>query len=139
MPEEYAFLVDTDDGETEWRTRGGDLDPETAVERCYDRHPDGEIVRTLQGDIPDGVDLSPPDDNPNVADEGNLDLPEDDAESGDLPFDPSSNTVSDIEDRVSEIEDPEALRAVRSLEADDKNRTTAIEAIEERLDQVNDG
>lgn len=66
------------------------------------------------------------------------DLP-DDAPSGTLPIDPSAYSVPDLEQRLADIEDREALRAVRGVEERNKNRTTAKEAIDSRLDEVSGG
>ena len=59
---------------------------------------------------------------------------EDDAESGTLPFNPEDHTNSDIADRVADIDDPATLRALLNLEEEQRDRTGATDAIEERLD-----
>lgn len=50
----------------------------------------------------------------------------------------SDLTVAEIEDAISEMSDPAALRKVREAEADGKDRVTAIDAINERIDEVID-
>jgi hypothetical protein len=59
-----------------------------------------------------------------------------DGESGQLPFNPEAHTNAEIEQRVADIDDPAALRALRNLEAEQKDRTGATEAIDARLDEL---
>lgn len=54
----------------------------------------------------------------------------------DPPIDPGDHTVSELEDALEEVEDPEALDAILEAERSGENRTTALEAIEERLETV---
>lgn len=48
----------------------------------------------------------------------------------------SELTVAEIEDAISEMSDPAALRNVREAEKEGKDRVTAIDAIEDRIDEV---
>lgn len=54
----------------------------------------------------------------------------------DAPIDPDDHTVPELREAVEDIDDPEALDAILSAERDGENRTTAIEAIEERLNSL---
>ncbi|PSP80171.1 hypothetical protein BRC81_02985 [Halobacteriales archaeon QS_1_68_20] len=58
------------------------------------------------------------------------------AGSGTLPINPESHTVDDLREEIQTIDDAETLRALRNLEADQKNRETALDAIESRLADV---
>jgi hypothetical protein len=61
-----------------------------------------------------------------------------DVESGTLPFAPGEHTVSELRDRVQDINDADALRALRTAEADGGDRTTALDAIDDRLAALGD-
>jgi hypothetical protein len=61
---------------------------------------------------------------------------DDDAETGTLPFNPESHTVDEIEERVTELDDPAEVRAVRNLEQEQQGRTTAVDAINDRLEEL---
>jgi len=52
--------------------------------------------------------------------------------------DPGDLTVANLRDAVADIDDAEALRAVRRAEADGKNRTTALDAVDARLADLED-
>lgn len=54
------------------------------------------------------------------------------------PFDPAGFTVDELETEVESVEDPEELAALRAAEATGENRTTALDAIEARLDDTED-
>lgn len=54
----------------------------------------------------------------------------------DPPFDPADRTVSDLREALKGIDDPEALEGLREAEESGDNRTTALEAIEERLEEI---
>jgi len=50
---------------------------------------------------------------------------------------PSELTVDELQERVEGVDDVEKLEAIRQLEAgDDGGRTTALDAIDERLDEL---
>ncbi|GAB3669547.1 hypothetical protein [Halopiger thermotolerans] len=59
-----------------------------------------------------------------------------DAESGTLPFNPESNTIHEIEDKLEDVDDEETLRALRTLEEEQKDRDGATDAIDDRLDEL---
>jgi hypothetical protein len=65
------------------------------------------------------------------------DLP--DGASGTLPFNPEDHTNDEIEERAADIDDPEAVRALRNLEAEQKNRNGALDALDSRVDDLTDG
>ncbi|WP_226041572.1 hypothetical protein [Natrinema sp. DC36] len=58
------------------------------------------------------------------------------AETGTLPFNPEEHTNDEIEERVAEIDDEAALVALRSLEEEQKDRDGAKDAIDSRLDDL---
>jgi hypothetical protein len=62
----------------------------------------------------------------------------DDAVAETLPFEPGELTVGDLEARLADVDDAGTLRALRDQEASDKDRTTAIDAIDARLDNLED-
>jgi hypothetical protein len=49
---------------------------------------------------------------------------------------PSDLTVDEIQDRIDELEDVAQLRAIRHLEAEDQSRSTALEAIDGRINDL---
>jgi len=59
-------------------------------------------------------------------------------EEGTLPFNPESHTNDELAEQVAEIEDTATLVALRNLETEQKDRTGAKEAIDERLDDLED-
>lgn len=59
-----------------------------------------------------------------------------DGESGTLPFSPDAFTVGEIEDRIADIDDAATVRALRNLEEEQQDRTTAIDALDARLDEL---
>ena len=56
-------------------------------------------------------------------------------ESGEL-LDAADATVDQIETAIAEVEDPDAIRYILDAERDGQHRTTAIEALEARLDEL---
>lgn len=56
-----------------------------------------------------------------------------------MALDPDEYTVDALREAVGEIDDPEALESVLAAERDGRNRTTAVDAIEARLDAIRDG
>jgi hypothetical protein len=91
----------------------------TVSKRELDRHPNslekiGEVTGEAEGeDVPDGP-------------------------SGKLPFLPPEHSVSEIEERIAEIDDVEAVRALRNAEQQEQDdpRTTAVEAFDDRIDEL---
>jgi hypothetical protein len=53
-------------------------------------------------------------------------------------LDPGDLTVADLRDAVADIDDAAALQAVRAAEAGGSDRTTALEAIDARLAELED-
>jgi len=114
-----------------------DVDDEDVVERYLDR---GFVRADADDGDQDGSDEQA------QADEGGSDgsepqgsdvedgLP--DGPSGPLPFNPEAQTVDDIRDQVDDVDDPEAVRALRNLETQQKDRTTAVEAFDDRLTEL---
>jgi chromosome segregation ATPase len=52
------------------------------------------------------------------------------------PIDPGDHSVSELEEVLEQVDDPAALDAILEAERDGKDRTTAIDAIEDRLGDV---
>lgn len=59
--------------------------------------------------------------------------PEPEGETGTLPFNPEAHTVDELAEKAADVDDPAAVRALRNLEEEQNDRTTAVEALEERL------
>ncbi|WP_137288632.1 hypothetical protein [Natronorubrum halophilum] len=59
-----------------------------------------------------------------------------DGETGTLPFNPEEHTNDEIAERVAEIDDEATLIALRNLEEDQKDRDGAKNAIDSRLDEL---
>jgi len=78
--------------------------------------------------------VEPVDDEADEGAAGGSDLP--DGPSGTLPFNPEDHTNAEIEERAADIDDPEAVRALRNVEAEQKNRDGAADALGERLDEL---
>lgn len=58
--------------------------------------------------------------------------------TGTPPFAPGEHTVSELRDRVQEVDDADDLRALRTAEAEGEDRTTALDAIDTRIDDLED-
>ncbi|WP_372614455.1 hypothetical protein [Halomonas sp.] len=146
MPE-YSFLVRKEDNtETEYRTRGNALSAQEAVDRTYERYPNGKIIKQLYGSpVPDSVDVL----NPNLEGEQEADddgdqtvaesvtedgEEEDDAAMVPPPIDPAEFTVKEVRAELAErdMSDGE-LRGLRVSEEGGENRVTVIDAIDDRL------
>ncbi|MDZ7730328.1 MAG: electron transfer flavoprotein subunit alpha/FixB family protein [Natrialbaceae archaeon] len=56
-----------------------------------------------------------------------------------MTLDPSDVTVDELREAVADIDSIEDLETIRDAEADGKNRTTALEAIDDRLEDLSDG
>jgi len=52
--------------------------------------------------------------------------------------DPGDHTVADLREAIADIDDADALRAVGDAEEAGKNRATAMEAIDSRIEEVRD-
>ena len=53
-----------------------------------------------------------------------------------LPFSPENHTNDEVAEKVADIDEPAALRALLNLEAEQKDRDGATEAIQNRLDEL---
>ncbi|RJS97101.1 gas vesicle protein [Halococcus sp. IIIV-5B] len=53
-------------------------------------------------------------------------------------LDPSEHTIDELRDELESIDDPDTLEAIRESESENENRTGALDAIDERLDAVED-
>lgn len=88
---------------------------EDTADRLTDRH-DFELVEDTDDE---GVDM-------------------DGVEPETLPFNPREYTNDEVADQVEKIDDPETVRALYNLEVDQRDRTGATDAIESRLDELED-
>jgi hypothetical protein len=66
------------------------------------------------------------------------DLSLDTSEAEALPFNPESHTIDELEAKLDDVDDEAALKALRNLEAEQKDRDGATEAIDDRLDELED-
>jgi hypothetical protein len=105
---------------------------------------DGEhLTRGDEADIPSGVyeripgSFDPADDGAESGSAADDDEAATDA-AGDVEVDPHPEdlTVDEIEERVAEVDSVEKLQRIRELEAESDERTTALEAIDNRLDEL---
>lgn len=61
-----------------------------------------------------------------------------DGEEGTLPFSPASNTIDELSEKIAEIDDVETLRALRNVEEEQKNRDGATDALDARINELDD-
>lgn len=87
-----------------------DVDEEMAAYLCDER---GDFGRVLEKDDSEAVD-------------------------DELPFDPADLTVDELEERIADIDDVATLDALGQAEDEGKSRETALEAIDDRLDELED-
>ena len=142
MPE-FSFEVEKPNGKsTEYLTRGSALTAEEAVERVFERYPEGRIKRQLYGGDTSDVDFA----NPNLSDDDSgeeyedelmevlADEPEDDESMVPPPIDPAGFTVSEMRSKLAErdLSKPQ-LRGLKVSEEGGENRVTVIREIDERL------
>ena len=146
MPE-FSFEVEKPNGKsTEYLTRGSALTAEEAVERVFERYPEGRIKRQLYGGDTSDVDFA----NPNLSDDDSgaeavevledelmevlADEPEDDESMVPPPIDPAAFTVSEMRSELAEsdLSKPQ-LRGLKVSEEGGENRVTVIREIDERL------
>lgn len=57
-------------------------------------------------------------------------------ETPDVSLDPSEYTVSELETEIEDYDSVSALQEVREAEEEGKDRATALEAIDERIDEL---
>ena len=55
---------------------------------------------------------------------------------GTLPFDPGNHTNDEVAERVADVDDPDTLEALKSLEEQQQDRAGATDAITDRLDEL---
>ena len=133
----YAFVVETADGDTvEYRTKR--CTATEAVERCRGKHPQGDILRTVQGDVSDvDFDFTTRGDSPTeYAGDAN---PTEDDPIETPPVDPTEMTVSEIEDALDDEDydwNRPALLGLLRAERNGQGRSTAEYAIESELEPV---
>ncbi|MDL0133516.1 hypothetical protein [Halobacterium salinarum] len=106
--------------EREQYVQGDELE---VTERTLESHPN-----TL---APVAGDGGASDDN---ADQEDVDV--DPVAEADLDPHPSDLTVDDLEARIDDVDDLSLLYGIRAAEADDKNRETALEAIDAQIASV---
>lgn len=93
-------------------TRGDELDVEPKV---LEKHPNS-LTRIEDPDL--------------SADEADTDTTENEIE---VDPDPSELTVDELRDRIVDVDDAALLGAIKDAEKEGKNRETAIDALDERL------
>jgi len=134
MPE-FSFEVEKPNGKsTEYLTRGSALTAEEAVERVFERYPEGRIKRQLYGGDTSDVDFANPNLSDDDSDEEREDEPEDDESMVPPPIDPAAFTVSEMRSELAErdLSKPQ-LRGLKVSEEGGENRVTVIREIDERL------
>lgn len=57
-------------------------------------------------------------------------------ESGTLPFNPEENTIGELEEKVADVDDVAAVRALKNLEAEQQDRSGAEDVFDDRLDDL---
>lgn len=99
-----------------WIRRGGEVIEE------------GETFEPSEAELNAFSDrLEPVDDSPDD---------EEDPPPEETSFDPADYTNDEVEEEVADIDDEEQLRALLELEQEQRDRSGAIDAIEERLEEV---
>lgn len=68
--------------------------------------------------------------------DGDADEDEDEITADDLDPHPSELTVDELDDRVSDLDDAALLETIWDAEAESKNRDTALDAIDSRLNEL---
>ena len=71
-------------------------------------------------------------------DADDADVDEVDGESGTLPFNPEENTIDELEQKLADVDDDEAVRALKNLEAEQQARSGAEDVFDERLGELED-
>ncbi|MDL0127074.1 hypothetical protein [Halobacterium salinarum] len=128
------------DGGRNFRARGpGVYDvPEEAVEEYLDHrsgaweHVDEDDTDTEQSANDAGSESSN-----DSADDGDTETTsEPEGEGGTLPFNPEEHTNAEIEERIAGIDDVETVRALKNLEEEQKDRSGATDAFDDRLTEL---
>jgi len=128
---EFAFVVETASGNTvEYRSRR--CSATEAVERCQSKYPEGEVSRCIEGDVSD-VELD-------STTRGDTPMESSDTDPAPVtetpPVDPADLTVSELKEALADEDydwNRAALLGLREAEKDAQERSTALDAIEERL------
>lgn len=108
-------------------TRGDELDVEP---KTLEKHP-----RSLER-VEDTTEAEPTDETSEAASTGDAD---DSVTVADLDPHPDDLTVDDLKDRVADVEDVALLETILEAErAGDETRTTAVDAIEARIAELED-
>lgn len=131
----FAFLYEYEGERNEYSTAGENLSAEAAVARAYAALPDGTtVVKALRGDVPDDLDLSPPEGVTSEAEGDDADLDEADQEANealdewhnwneddwlDLGYQQRSDDVANglVDPHLDDIEDAETSSTVEEAVA----------------------
>jgi|GEM_PF-5806666 len=126
----------TGDGRFRVGATGEEVAPGETVE--LDEHagdPNDELVR-VEEDTAEVEDETETDEADGVPQTTESDAADGGGDADDERTPLAEMTVDDIEDAVGNVDDIETLEAMRHDEADSKDRTTAIEAIDDRIDEL---
>jgi len=121
------------------------VDAELSAYLCEERG-DFDVVETEAERAPDETDVGDTDATA-LADEDVDEAADDDADFESfedgietvrdaVAFDPSEHTNDEIAELVEDVDSAEELDAIRELETAGKNRTGALDAIDDRLDEL---
>ncbi|WP_226040849.1 hypothetical protein [Natrinema sp. DC36] len=92
----------------------------------YTRGDELEVPKRIVGRHPRTLEI--------VADEDDGSDEADDVDE--LDPHPADLTVGELEDRIEDVEDPELIKAIKKAEEESKNRETAKDAIDARLNEL---
>ena len=106
-------------------TRGDEVDIPAGV---YDRLP-GSFEQVAD---PDAGEDSDEDNAAQETDDGGADT----VAVDDLDPHPDDLTVDELEERIADVDDVALLEAIRGAETDAEDRTTAVDAIDARLNEL---
>jgi hypothetical protein len=118
-------------------TRGDEVDIPAGV---YDRLPESFEQVADSDTSEDNADEDEIDDTGGGDESGDVQETDDGGADtvtvDDLDPHPSDLTVDELEERIADVNDVALLAAIREAETDAEDRTTAIEAIDTRLDEL---
>lgn len=103
------------------------------AEETLAKHP-----RTLAPVEEDGGDQQVTLDDANGSDESDGSDGSDGSDDYEVDPHPSDLTVAELRDRVGDVDDVGLLEAIHKAETDGEQRSTAIDAIEDRIDELED-
>ncbi|QHS17919.1 hypothetical protein GWK26_12605 [haloarchaeon 3A1-DGR] len=116
-------------------TEGDELE---VPERVAERHPRSlEVIGDGDDESADAGDEDTPDAEDGAADsEGGDEPPDFGVDLEEVDPHPNDLSVSELRDRISDVNDVDLLQAIRHLESESEDRKTALEAIDDRIAAV---